>query len=276
MVTMIQKNGNISVEERRIKMFRQTRCILYILCVIVFNLPALGRAQDEAQAVDPRADKILRQMSEYLNSLDGFYLHTENSLDTLLDSGQKLQLGRAVDVFVRRPDRLRANVKGDVFDQELYYDGKSITLFGKKVGLYATMEAPSHIEAAMDHAMESFGLVAPLVDLIYRNSYDLLVEDVQSGFYVGLSTVLGVETHHLAFRKDEIDWQIWIENSETPFPKKFIITTKWVTGAPQFTALLTKWDVSPQLGDGLFRFEPPEGAHKIEFLPVEKSATPKQ
>ncbi|NIO04197.1 MAG: DUF2092 domain-containing protein [Proteobacteria bacterium] len=59
-------------------------------------------------------------MSEYLNSLEEFTLHTENSVDTILDSGQKLQLGRAVDLFVRRPDRLRANVKGDLRDQVVY------------------------------------------------------------------------------------------------------------------------------------------------------------
>jgi hypothetical protein len=214
-------------------------------------------------------------MSEYLNSIETFSLHTENSVDTILDSGQKLQLGRAVDVFVRRPDRLRANVRGDFRDQELYYDGKSITLFTKDVNYYAIIEAPPNIEGAMDHAIESFGLVAPLVDLIYRNSYDILTEDVQAGFYVGPSRVLGVETHHLAFRGGEIDWQVWIEDSETPLPRKFVITSKWITGAPQFTALLTKWDVSAQFGDDLFAFAPPEGAQKIEFLPVEKPATPK-
>jgi hypothetical protein len=208
-------------------------------------------------------------MSDYLNSLEQFTLHTENSIDTILEPGQKLQLGRAVDVFVRRPDRFRANIKGDVFDQELFYDGKSITLFGKKVSYYATIKAPSTIEGAMDHAEQSFGLVAPLADLMYKNSYDILMEDVQSGFYVGLSTVLGVECHHLAFRGEETDWQVWIENSERPLPKKFVITSKWMAGAPQFTGLLTKWDVTPQLKDSLFTFVAPQGAHQIEFLPTE-------
>jgi hypothetical protein len=243
--------------------------------MILLNGPALSSAQEESKAIDPQADKILRQMSEYLDTLDAFTIHAENSLDTLLDSGQMLQLGRAVDVSVRRPNRLRANVRGDVVEQEFYYDGNSITLFGKKVGLYATMETPPTIEEAMDHAVESFGLVAPLVELIYRDSYHILTENVDSGFYAGMSTVFGVECHHLAFRGDETDWQIWIENSETPLPKKVVITSKWLAGAPQFTALLTQWDVSVQLEDDLFTFVPPEGTYKIEFLPVEKSVTPK-
>ena len=71
-------------------------------------------------------------MSEYLNTLDQFTLHTENSVDTLLATSQKVQLSRTVDVFVRRPDQFRANIKGDIFDQELYYDGKSITILARR------------------------------------------------------------------------------------------------------------------------------------------------
>ncbi len=128
------------------------------------------------------------------------------------------------------------------------------------------MEAPDNIESAVDHADRTFGLVAPGADLISRNSYDVLIEDVQSGVYVGLSTVHGVETHHLAFRGEETDWQVWIENSETPLPKKFIITTKWLAGAPQFTAFFTDWNISVQLKESLFTFVTPDGAEKIDFL----------
>ena len=111
--------------------------------------------------------------------------------------------------------------------------------------------------------------MAPAADLIYRNSYDILTKDVQSGGYIGLSTVSGVECHHLAFRAEETDWQIWIENSKTPLPRKFVITSKWTAGAPQFTALLSNWDVSPKLKDSRFTFVAPAGAEKIDFLPTE-------
>jgi hypothetical protein len=250
-------------------MFCRTVYSILFLCVILPAFSAFGADAGDPPAIEAKTAQALRQMSEYLNTFKQFTFHAENSVDTLLSSGQKVQLGRAVDVFVWRPDRFRANIKGDVFDQELFYDGKSITLFGKKVNSYATMEAPSNIEAAMDHAMDSFGLVAPLADLMYRNSYDILTEDVQSGGYVGLSTVLGVECHHLAFRAEETDWQIWIENSKTPLPRKFVITSKWIAGAPQFSALLTNWDISAQLKDSLFTFVAPGGAEKIEFLPTE-------
>jgi len=205
-------------------------------------------------------------MSDYMNTLGQFIVRAENGEDTLLSTGQILQMGRSTETFVRRPDRLRGNINGGRFDQEFYYDGKSITLYTKGVNYYATAEAPATIEAALDDAEESVGLVAPFADLISQNAYDTLIEDVTLGSYVGLSNVFGVECHHLAFRGEESDWQIWIENSEKPLPRKFIITSKWVTGAPRFVGYITGWDLSPELKDSLFTFVAPEGAEEIEFL----------
>jgi len=126
-------------------MQRITIWFFYGLSLFLLGLPTPIGAQEKESAIDPKADSILRQMSEYLDSLVQFSFNTENSLDTLLTTGQKLQMGRTVDAFVQRPDRFRANAKGDVLDQELSYDGKSITLFEKKLNYYATIEAPSTI-----------------------------------------------------------------------------------------------------------------------------------
>ncbi len=254
-------------------MMRIRMWLFFGVCLLLLSVPALGSAQEKESAIDPQAERILRQMSDYLNTFEQFTIRIENTVDTLLSSGQKVQLGRTGDISVRRPDRMRVNIDGDEFEQEFFFDGKSVTLFTKNLNYYATIQVPPNIEEALDRAQESVGLVAPFSDVISRNSYDILMGDVQAGLYIGLSKVRGVECHHLAFRAEETDWQIWIENSKTPFPRKFVVTSKWVTGAPQFTGLVTKWDVSPQLNDRLFTFVPPQGAEKIEFLPAKKIST---
>ena len=250
-------------------MIKRTIFIIFILYGVLLSFPAFAQDQVAVKAIDAKAEKVLRQMSDYLNTLEQFTIHLENSVDTLLETGQKIKLGRSVDVFIKRPNRLRADINGDIFEQQLFYDSKSVTLYGKKVNYYATAKAPENIESALDYAEQSFGLVAPAADLIYRDSYDILIEDVQSGGYAGLSTVFGVECHHLAFRGMETDWQIWIENSETPIPRKLIITSKWLASAPQFTALLTDWNVSAQLKESLFTFLAPDKAEEIKFLSIE-------
>jgi len=251
-------------------MLKMKKRFFCLVCLLLLSLPALGAAQEKDQAIDLQADSILRQMSAYIGGFQYFTVQIENSVDTILPCNQKLQLSRAVDMFVKRPDRLRANIDGDMVDQELYYDGKSITLYTKDVNVYASLDAPPTIDEAMDYAIESYELVAPMVELIYGDPYEILTEDVQSGSYVGLSKVFGVECHHLAFQEAETDWQIWIENSKTPLPRKIVLTSKWVTGGPQFTSFLNNWDASTPIKESIFSFKAPETAEKIEFLPADK------
>lgn len=248
-------------------------CIAIVWTMLV-SAPTYSADAASASAVKPEADQLLRQMSDYLISLDQFSVRAENTEDVLLPSGQKLQMGYSVELFVRRPDRLRANVRGDRDNQDLFYDGETITLLDTDLNYYATIAAPPELDAALDYAMEAFNLRAPLSDLVYTNAYAALTENTESGFYVGMSEVRGVECHHLAFVQHDIDWQVWIENSETPLPRKLVITDKWVTGAPQFVAILSDWNVSPHLQDKLFTFVEPDKAEKIEFLPVDQTRMP--
>ena len=102
----------------------------------------------------------------------------------------------------------------------------------------------------------------------------LLLEDVISGFYVGLGVVDGVRCHHLAFRGNEVDWQIWIEEGGKPLPKRFIITSKWMTGAPQSIVTLKNWNLSPRLKDEHFDFSPSKDMEKIDFIGLAVEETP--
>jgi hypothetical protein len=92
------------------------------------------------------------------------------------------------------------------------------------------------------------------------------MEDVVSGTYVGPATVRGVSCHHLAFRGNETDWQLWIEDGPRPVPCKFVITSKKVQGLPEFTVEFSQWNFSPRLGDEVFHFTPPGDAKRINFL----------
>jgi len=180
-----------------------------------------------------------------------------------------------VEASVRRPDRFRAESVGDTDNRQLFYDGKTITLMDRSKNFYTTIAAPPELDAALEHGTQAFNLRAPLADLIYTKAYENLTAGVLSCFYVGLSQVQGVPCHHLAFKQKDIDWQIWIENSPTPAPRKFLITDKTAQGL-QFTAVFTKWNTAPQLEDGLFTFVAPEKAEKIDILPAAAPASPKK
>jgi len=249
-------------------MLTQSKYHYFILYAVLLSSLLFAQSAIAMQDVEAKAEKVLQQMSEYLNSFEKFSFHIDNSIDVLLDSGMKIQRASSVDVSVARPNRLRADINGDMVQQELYYDGKSITLYGKKHDYFATMEAPNNIESAFDKAETNFGLVAPGSDLIFKNSSDVLLDGVISGSYIGLSSIAGVECHHLAFRGWDTDYQIWIKNSEKPLPIKLVITSRWIAGAPQFSALYSDWDISAQPDDSSFIFNKQDSADKIEFFPV--------
>ena len=240
--------------------------------------PVLGAEppkKAKAPDLEPKAVEVLKQMCDYLKNLQQFSFQASITEDVLLTSGQRIQYARSVEASVRRPDRFRAESVGDTDNRQIFYDGKTITLMDRSKNFYTTIPAPPELDAALEHGTQAFNLRAPLADLIYTKAYEYLTEGALSGFYVGLSKVQGVSCHHLAFRDKDIDWQIWIEDSQTPVPRKFLITDKTAQGL-QFTAVFTKWNTSAQLEDGLFTFVAPEKAEKIDILPAAAPAPPKK
>jgi Predicted periplasmic protein (DUF2092) len=69
----------------------------------------------------------------------------------------------------------------------------------------------SSVSAKAAGARDKLDIVALAGDLIYANAFDILMQDVTSGFVVGKGTVDGVRCDHLAFRSAHVDWQIWIQ-----------------------------------------------------------------
>jgi hypothetical protein len=48
-------------------------------------------------------------------------------------------------------------------------------------------------------------------------------------------------------------------------PRKFVITSKAVTGGPQYTMLITDWKGDATISPDAFTFKAPDGAKKVEF-----------
>jgi hypothetical protein len=240
--------------------------------LVLTGWPQLGYAQPTG--IEPQAEKLLRRMSDYLASRQQFTLRAESMLEAVLTSGQKLQYDSPATLIVSRPNMLRAHRKGDLANQEFFYDGKSLTLYNPRENLYATTAAPATLEEMLDFAREKLDIIAPAAELLYKNAAEKMLKEASSGFVVGQSIVGSVKCTHLAFRGAEVDWQIWIEDGSRPLPRKFLLTSKQMSGAPQFTVLIRNWDVAPKLTNQEFSFTPPKGAKKIEFLTL-TGETPK-
>jgi hypothetical protein len=215
--------------------------------------------------VDPRADALLRAMSDFLAEAKQLSYRAEIEFDHVLPTGQKIELGATQDVAVSRPNRVFVEYVGDAGSNRLWYDGRQITVLDGDEGLYAVAPMPGKIDQALDRLMERYGFTAPLSDFLYSNPYEVLRKRVQFGTYVGESQIDGVRCHHLAFVDKEIDWQIWIQDGTQLVPCKIAITYTLLPGQPQFEAVFSGWELDTRLADALFAPMLPPGAARIEF-----------
>ncbi len=231
-----------------------------------------GGVLGQPSGVDPQAERLLQTATTYLADQKRFSVEARGTIEVVLDSGQKIQFDHTAILSMQRPDKLLAERHGELVDQIFYYDGKSLTLYNPDEKYYATLPAPDTLEKMLDFAREELDIVAPAGDLLYSDAFELLMQEVTSGFVVGKSVLDGVPCIHLAFRAPHIDWQIWIQQGDQPLPRKFVITSTDVAGAPQFMVVMRQWNIAPDFADKVFQFTPPADTKQIEFLPAQAGA----
>ena len=251
----------------------------FIGAATMFTLVALGVgpailgarhqavAAQPAKGITPDADRLLKQMTDYLAGLQSFKVRTAATDEVVLKSGQKIQLGSESEVSVQRPNRLRSEQVGAHSGLAFWYDGKSMTLECKENGTYSTMAAPPTLDATIDKARKDFHIEAPGADLLYSRPYDILTEQVKSGQVIGREMLDGAPVNHLAFQGDEVDWQVWIKDGSEPLPVWFSITTKTMPSEPEFSVRFSHWDTKAAIPLATFQFQAPAGATRAQTFP---------
>ncbi len=238
---------------------RQAAFALALAATCVLAAPAAPRAQG---AVDADARAVLDAMSAYLGGLARFSLVYSAVDEVVTTDGQRLQFLHAGELTVQRPDRLHAIRRGAAGVAEMVLDGRELIMFGREANAVLRLPATS-IAAAVD-AVHRLGFDAPGADLLAERPLDSATTDIVSGVHVGMTFIEGVEVHQLAFRGAEVDWQIWVTAGDRPLPLRYVITTKTIPGAPQYTLQIRDWNVAPQVDPARFVFSPPAGARQLD------------
>jgi hypothetical protein len=245
---------------------RTSLAALAALGLVLVAVPAIS-----ADGVDPEADAILREMSDYLAGLKAFSMDADVDNEVVDLAGQKLQLSSSASVVLERPGRIRMSRQGGIADVEVLFDGKALTLHSKTRNVYVQRESPGTIDDALRTMRSEFGIDVSAGDFFYAAPYSGLLTGVVSGAYLGWGYVNGVRCHHLAFRADHVDWQIWVQTGDTPLPMKYVITSKWLTGAPQYSARFHNWNTKPEIDASQFEFTAPKGAKRLDSISVNEA-----
>jgi len=259
----------------------------FMAALLVLVASPLG-AQEKPADIDPKADKVIRQLSDYYAGLKSFTV--EMTLSNRIEAeGQKQESALQLAMAVRKPDHLQLSVKGDALEMSLFYDGKNLTTYLPRRKTYAVGEAPPSLDLVL-----ADGRIAPLRieegssagptpgALMMSKPYDAVMSGVTAGSYVGEEEVDGVKCQHVRFTRKDYDWDMWVETGDKALVRKVSPDLSKLLAARGGDAgksvkmevcwVYRNWAVNAELPDKQFVFEPPADAKKVGPPPREPVA----
>ena len=225
--------------------------------------PAAAAAPVAAAVINAKAIDRLNAMGAHLRSLKAFTVNADVTVEEVLDSGQKVENALTVEIAARMPDKLRVSTTSAERSRKIYYDGKSVTIFGQKLGYYGSFAAPATIAQTVDVAAKKYGLEVPLADLFLMGTDKFDTKSITEAIYVGPQIIGGVLCDQLAFRQPGVDWQICIDRGNAPLPRKLVVTGTGGDAAQPVRRSILTWKAGVAPDAAAFTFVPPKGATRI-------------
>ena len=204
----------------------------------------------------------IKQMSAYLRTLKSFAVTAQTTTDEVLDSGQKIQFGGAVDYRYASPDKLRSRVRSDRVWRDFYFDGKTLTQVAPRMNYYASVPVDGTVNQLVTRLANEYDIKMPLADLFMWGTDESGIDEVVGAARIGPARIGSVDCDHFAMRQAGVDWQIWIQMGSQPLPRKLVITTTDQSQQPQYAAVMS-WNLNVRTSPSEFRYKPPQGAVKI-------------
>lgn len=158
-------------------------------------------------------------MTDQLQALKAFDVEYDTDHEVVQLDGEKIQYSASGRIAMSRSTGFRMTRQGPYTDTEISFDGKVVSLYGKRLNVYARIDSPGP-------------------------SIDEAVAEIRAA--TG-------------------DWQVWISKGEQNLPLKYVITTKWVTGSPQYTLRFRNWGTGGVSSKSL-EFKPPTDARKVDVV----------
>lgn len=256
---------NVCITSRRRARLSQRFAVYLGALVAIVCLMAFSQAQFAvAQTTDDGARKILKGMATYLAGQKVISATFDADIEVITPTLQKIQFTSSGELLISRSDGLRARRSGGYSEVELVFDGTTATILGRHNNTFAQIKAPGSIDQLVHRLRDEFGVTMPGADLLLAGVYEELLGDATEVQHIGHGVIDGKDCDHLAFRGAEVDWQLWVEIGPHPIPRKYVITSKAVTGAPQYTLRVKSWTTGAPTAPDAFAFKAPAGAKSVD------------
>ena len=240
-----------------------------------------GEEGEAAPKVDPKADEVMRELSEYYGGLNSHSVDFSMSLSWQF-KGMDIEATTIYEVALQRPNRFLMRPRRGSTGITVVCDGTSMYTYVPMMKEYTVEEALGDLEAVAGECDAGpMGLMGiTLTFLISMEPYDSIMEGVSEGDYLGVAEIDGVQYHHLKFLQagqagqagqggqGGPDWEIWVQTGERPLVRRIVpdsLELKEMESEMAFD--FENWQINVELPDETFRFTPPPSAQRVESLP---------
>ena len=238
------------------------------LALVLGGAPVLAQPAP-TPVLSEEADQLLRQMSAALAGAPSLALDVTSLREVELADGRTASLLTDMTIAIRRPNRLRADLRGDAVLADVYYDGRQVTVHAIPQQAYAQADAPPFIDGALALLQERLGVPLDLGALLVADPHARLAPGT-TGDVVSTTHVSGRLAWHLVLQSGPTAWELWIDQSGLPLP----LLASVVRDGRRLLLRFDAWRVAPQIAERLFQFTPPPGTRPIPFAVRQAGDTP--
>ena len=211
---------------------------------------------------------LFRSASDRVSDASSFSFHVEKRFDVVLSDGAKVEYSGALDVMATRPRGLFMDYGDDLSAKRVWYGGRTMTILDELKNLYVTVPVEGTVAEALARVASEYGVKMPLAQLLKKD----LIGEMKSAMRasnLGIHDAEGEPCHHLLFRGEKADMQLWVTTGDDPLLRKMVVTFWDIESSPQQSLTFSDWDLEASFDPVVFEAQLPDGATAIEFLPVE-------
>jgi len=224
--------------------------------------------QAQTRRIDTVAVSILDKMSALIGDLSSCSVTIRSTYDV---SSREMGLVKHSDeqeLFLRGSSKLLLRSEGDKGSRYFLFNGKNLSYYSMDKNQYSQIETPASLIEMIDTVNKLYGIEFPIADFFYPSFVDDILAESKNLLYLGLTQIDGKECFHIAGTAADKTFQFWVSNDAWYLPMKIVIVYTNKEMNPQYEAVLSNWQVNPNLPDAIFQFTPPVKSKQVRMVPL--------
>jgi hypothetical protein len=250
---------------RSFGVIRALPLVLALSCYV--DVPAPAKPRDE---IDAKTKDTVSKVGDLYKDAKSLHANLSFHVTVEMDGEKKCELRAEGTVDFQRPlsFALHTNVINDSsMGLDVVCDGKTLITHSRRQKQYTERQpgALSQIGRSL------LALGGPTTGMLFQNVLaedpaDALFENVTDGKFIGSEKIGDLDAHHLAFKQPNLDWELWVAASGSPFVLKAKSVAPVQGGKVTTVEMYTNWKLNPTFDKDLFQFKPPPDANKVDRL----------